>query len=596
MVESSGEPDSDLLALASQVDQFARHQSHYRIYASSREALGLSMADGDEAVESLPLRRRAVAIAFDYRVEVADGNGRPKIRVVSKFQGPQGSIPPPISALDEEIVSVWRSLVGLVKAPAALARFHHLLWERRDGNASEHARSAVDAYCSAAGCQQRHLDAVDDLSAALRLARSVGDADRARRCVCQLLDVVQRALDDRTGSFGARLRALEIAVGDRDCPDLADHLLRRCVDASAEAGQRVRLLELQWKRASTDARRREVRRKQVEAWMEEAEAADSPLLRSIRLQHALQQAERSDDPRLRERVAAAMQDLVGQDLGLLRTSAASHRFLEEFERLRDGVCKGETWEEALVTFASLPPLSGDTDQNGQVVRDQHALAPLSALMPTQLLSPEGLPLYSGTSEEDRFDVDLRRWESQLINSWAPIVADGLAEIPRRHGLPRLSDVGDLIARCAGMEGLPSDHPLVQVVASALLRYWSGDPSGSLYLALPHVEAVARHLVLKSGRGVFRLQRDHVPGQFPALGALLPITADVYVLGESRRRFYETLLVHPAGLNLRNVALHGHVGNVRSGYAAVVLHALLHLAMLPEPESAEDVQERGESPS
>ena len=554
------------------------------MYVSVREALGLSVVD-DDREHRLGVGERAVAVAFDYHVDITDEPGAgPRVRLAPRFEGPQGSTPPPVQDVDDGIVAVWRDIAPLLTEPAAVARFRHLLWERRDGDVRGHVTAASDAYVDASRSRGRDLDAVEDLSAALRLARAVGDGQRVGAMLDDLLDLVEGTFDHTGESFGPRIRALQTVVADRDCPDRADELLERCVEATLDASRKTRLLNLAVRRARDDDARRGVRRLQVDAWMAEAEHADSALLRSVRLQQALQQADMSGDPELRERVASAMQSVAGQDLGLATITASSRRFEEDFERLRDAICAGETWQEALVTFARFPPLSGDTDENRDAIRERHRLSPLAAHFPVQLLTPEGLPLYSGTGPEERFDVDLRRWEADLIGAWGPIVAAGLAEIPRRHGQPLLSDLTAFLSCWPGLNATGSSVSLVDAIAGGLLRYWAGDPVGAGFVALPQVESVARHLVLGSGRGVFRLQQQHVPGQFPGLGVLLPIVAEEYGMTESRRRFYETLLVRPAGLNLRNVVLHGYTGSFGSDTAAVILHAILHLVTLHPPEA------------
>lgn len=88
--------------------------------------------------------------------------------------------------------------------------------------------------------------------------------------------------------------------------------------------------------------------------------------------------------------------------------------------------------------------------------------------------------------------------------------------------------------------------------------------------------------------MYRLQREHKPGQYAGLGQLLPILQEEYDLDESRSRFLSALLRHPAGLNLRNQMLHGFVGDPGPGVAATLLHAALSLCAIarPQPQAGE----------
>lgn len=100
-------------------------------------------------------------------------------------------------------------------------------------------------------------------------------------------------------------------------------------------------------------------------------------------------------------------------------------------------------------------------------------------------------------------------------------------------------------------------------------------------------------MLSTDRGVYRLQRQHIPGQYAGLGQLLPIVQEEYGLDESRTRFLSALLRHPAGLNLRNQMLHGFVGDLGPGFAAVLLHATLGIATMTAPVLHTDAAPAGQ---
>jgi hypothetical protein len=100
--------------------------------------------------------------------------------------------------------------------------------------------------------------------------------------------------------------------------------------------------------------------------------------------------------------------------------------------------------------------------------------------------------------------------------------------------------------------------------------------------VPAIEAVARYLVLATDTGIYRLQKNQTPGQFPGLGVLLPLLTELHQLPESRSRFLAALLTHPGGLNLRNRMAHGYIGRVGPPIAAVLIHAALSLAAIAPP--------------
>lgn len=85
--------------------------------------------------------------------------------------------------------------------------------------------------------------------------------------------------------------------------------------------------------------------------------------------------------------------------------------------------------------------------------------------------------------------------------------------------------------------------------------------------------------MAEGRGIYRVQQQHRPGQTVGLGALLPILAETHDIPDERIRTYSAALVHPAGLNLRNQLMHGFGGLTGPDTAAIILHLLLHLGTL-----------------
>jgi hypothetical protein len=501
--DARGEP-RDPVWLAAVLDRASRERFKHRMALEAREALGLTLLDG--LPEELPCAERATVWALEYHVETVDAQGRRRVRLAPAHEHDEGADPPAPGDVPEPVAEVWQALLGLVTQPPARARLHHLLFERGGPARREHARSAAAAYIASAQDWERSLDAVQDLAAATRLARAVGDQDLMVESLAAMCALVARRLDEDDPPAGIVLRGLRHLAGEPDCPPEVDALLDRAAAAWPDAHRKDGALALMLERCSDDAARRQVWRRRVAAFTEEAAAASSGILRAVRLQQALGLAEASGDKELRQDAAAELQTVRRDDLGLMSFTATSRRYEEEFERQVAALSAGDSWQQSLITFALTPPLSGDTERNRDLVRRRHVEHPLGALFPTQLLGPEGLPAYTGTTEEDRFDVDLVRWETDLIEQWLAVLAAALHEIPRRHGLPDLQDISEFLAGWPAVDG-----PLAPALARALLRYWAGDSEGAAYTVLPRIESVVRGLVLATARGVYRLQREHKPG-------------------------------------------------------------------------------------
>lgn len=359
--------------------------------------------------------------------------------------------------------------------------------------------------------------------------------------------------------------------------------------------------ELKLQAATSDTDREQVWRDRVTAAISVAEASDSNILKATRLRDVLALAEASGIAELRKRSAVLVQGIRNLDLEMMNIRASSHRFEEQFEEMiasvlndpnagdftwktivepagaeehEEGAEQFPTWYVRLRAFAHHGPPTGDPDQNRSHVQNQYRLAPLQHLFPTQLQTPEGLPLYFPTSEEERFDLEMVKWETELLHQWTIIYAEALhritdPEIPPFDALVRvLSDDGRSPA-------------IGRQLAESFYRYWTGDSGAALHTAVPMIEALIRAAVIRGDRGIFRLQKNQSPGQYVGLGALLPEFYDIFEVREGDQRFFNAVLKHPGGWNLRNLLSHGYLPAIRGGVTALALYAALRVLILSD---------------
>lgn len=573
--QATDEPDErDLRRCAAALDTASSAASHYELSLLLRTELG--MQPGGEIPGSLPTAERATLLAYEYFVETTDDSGRRRISLIPRHQFGGDTEPPAVRDTDQAIVDVWAALAGVVTMPAARARLHHLLFQRGGRDAVAHAHAATDAYIDAAADWTRPMDAVNDLAAATRLARAVGDTARVTRSLELMADLAVQQLDADEPLAGVILRALGHLVGEEGCPARVDELLERAADAWLDGHRRDGAYALMLKRCTDDAARAAVWERRVQAHIDHADAESSSLMRSVRQQQALATAEASNIRALRDRAAALLQAVRGADREMIRFKASSRQYEEEFENLVDSLVDGDTWHAALITFGTFGPITGDVGTNHRKIENDHRIAPFASLLPVQLVTPEGLPFFAGSDEDTRFDLDLVTWEQQLIEQWLRPLSAALHEIPARHTLPTRHTLTAFLDTWPGAFGNGA------TLADALIRYWAGDANGAAFIVVPAIEAVARYLVLATDTGIYRLQKNETPGQFPGLGVLLPLLTELYQLPESRSRFLAALLTHPGGLNLRNRMAHGYIGRVGPPIAAVLIHAALSLAAIASP--------------
>lgn len=556
--------------LAAILDAATREGGPYRIARAVRETLSLPL--GGDLPDGQPVGERALVWAVNYHVETVDAQRRRRIRLAPARESGDDRYPPAVPQVDEQTVAVWRGLSELVTAPAAQARLHHLMFERRGPGADQDAAAAVEAYLQAAQRTPRAMDAVADLVAATRLARAVHRTELTATSLAATAELVARLLAEPDPPYGPVLTALQHLVDEPDPPAVIDALLERALAAWPDLNRVDRLLAVQLQRCGTDADRAGVWRRRVELFTAAADAATSKIMRATRLQQALQRAERSQVPELRRETAALLQTVRHDELEMMTFTATSRRYDEEFAELLDHVIAGDDWRAALISFTLCGPLSGDPERNRALIRDRQQAFPLGQYLPVELLGPDRLPAYQGTSEEDRFDVDLTQWEAELIRQWARVLGPALHELPARHGLPTLTELVGFLVQWPG-----TDQRLALALGCALLRFWTGDNEGAAFTIVSRIEAIARELAVATERGLYRLQHEQAPGQYPGLGTLLPILHDEGIIDEAHLRFLSALLCHPAGLNLRNHMLHGFIGDVAGSYTAVLLQAAFYLA-------------------
>jgi hypothetical protein len=100
----------------------------------------------------------------------------------------------------------------------------------------------------------------------------------------------------------------------------------------------------------------------------------------------------------------------------------------------------------------------------------------------------------------------------------------------------------------------------------------------MFCTPPIIEALARQLVIDTQQGVYRLQRQDSPGQYPGLGSLLGTLLNAG-LDLSWFRYLHTLCTSIAGINLRNEIAHGFVFGHSASIAAALLQAAAYLSCL-----------------
>lgn len=611
---TSPHDEDEVARVAALLDEIAIEQSRYRRSLRSRELLlephqSNELVDGDQEDpfedpddrigRRLPLTVKAAWWAMRFHLQIEGDPGKERATMEPEFEGPDGAEPPHVTDIPNELISVWEQFAELVETPAAGATLRHLLFQARAGNVPENARLAVDAYCKLATSEGRHFDAVFAARAAVRLARAVKDAQRRQVALMTLIEATRHAMSGPSQSFGAAMRGLETLIGENS-PNGTRELLEQAVATWPVGQQADQVLGLVLSATTDAAAREKIWAERVENFLTMAENADSNIMRAMRLRQAVETAERSGFRSLQDRPTRLLQEVRHLDLEMMRIHASSRRFQEQWEetiavilgdassadQIRasgdseepDGESAADEtqpkWALRLRAFGNFDSPTGDPDSNREIVRQRRAGAPLQALLPTRLQTPEGLPLYAPSNEQEHFELDMVRWETDLLEQWVYLFSDALQRVAEDGGPPPGAEIEKFFHVGPAVTANEAGS-----FSRALERYWSGDTEAAAFTAFPLVEALLRNALLAADQGIYRLQKKQSPGQYVGIGSLLELFADAYDISERDRRFFNALLNHPGGWNVRNLMAHGYILRGGAPLAAVLIFAAMKIVLL-----------------
>lgn len=615
---------SDIARVAAMLDEVAEERSRWKRHQRAHELfLGRTYGtpaqpsetadltafedevthEGEETLEdedvitaaALPVLERSAWAAMRYHVEIANDGSKERARIEPDVRDPDGSTDP-VDTNDQsaEVLQTWRDLVEAVTSPAARAQLGHLLFQAGGPEARTHAQIAIDGYLGVAAGDARHTDKVHAARTAVRLARAVNDKHRFETSLTQLSTVAELAITGATPSVGAARDALRTLISE-NAPNTKDLIEKACsIWPSSE--QTDMFLHLLLKTTTDPAEGESIWTRRVENFIGIAEHSGRNIVRAMRLRQALELAEQSGIRELRDRAAVLLQDVRHLDLEMIHITASRHQFEEHFEEVVAQLLQdrgaGEltplaeddtsdtndertgndhpTWYRRLVNFANIDPPTGDPTSNRELIAMRQRLSPLAQLFPKQLQTPEGLPLYSPGDDAERFELDLVEWESELLTTWTLFCAEALQRVVARD----MPSTEHLVSSLTSDPVAPT--PIAVALAGSFQRFWSGDGEAAAFTALPLIEALIRNAVIEADHGIYRLQKNQQPGQYVGLGVLLPLYYDSYNIDEREERFLTAMFNHPAGWNLRNLAMHGYLPNLSGQVAALVLYAALRV--------------------
>jgi hypothetical protein len=567
--------DAALQELIDHIDRSSNGPSHLEVDQALRARFPPLLFDpysneGTHARTDWSQEELAASWAFGYRATITVEGNRKRLTLTEFSVSPDGNTsPPPIGSVEPAILAAWGRLAERVTSSYAQARLHHVLFAAGDGNSREHAIAAAKAYVAVSHRWSREEDSFKDLRTALRLSRAVGDRASSRSICEEMEDTAECILADSDGSPGRFLKYVRELSDEPDAnSNRVTDLLRRSLVAYSDPRLLGNLYQLLLPRVH-DSEKSALEANSVQLWIDSAQRQEHGLVKAIHLKAALEIAtslQRSDLVELATRV---LQGLTDEDLKMSEIGSSIVLSSEERERMIASILNQESWREALLRFANFGPPTGNVEDNRSVPRSV-----ASQILRSEQFGPYNLPRFAGDSDEAQEEIDLAQLETLNLQFFAPFIAQALLEIPRKFGMPADQELAEFL----------SEFPLVSDerglgLARVIIRFWLSDYEGAAFAGAPRIEALARDLALSLDAGIYRIQRDEKPGQFPGLGSLLGTLRD-QGMDESWYRMIYTTTCNPAGgWNLRNMLGHGLAEDVGVAGAAVIIQAMLHLAFL-----------------
>lgn len=508
--------------------------------------------------------------AVEYLLDFKDG----RVSLRPRNETADQSWPEAVERVSPQVTALWRALSDSCVDHSLRARFRHLLFQAKAGNGRDLARAAAAEYLNATGSDWGTIDKMEFAHAALRLSLAVGDGAGASHAAQALREqAVHGAAKDAPGLAA---RGVVILAGVSALPFDFDVFAEEVLTLNVGESNADHIYGA-WIKRCPPADREPLWRRRVRAAVDAAEQGDG-LVTVSKLYGALHLAERSGIGGLRREVASRLQRAGQAEFQMMHLPTVSREYEEAVTEAAEDMITGDTMGAGLSRWASYGPPTGDVQRSREAMEKSLEGLVLWHLMPVQLLGPDKLPIYSGTTEAERFDVEVVRYQALVLSHYEPIMTTALRTLVDRFGIPDQASLMGCLLTWPGF-----DRTTARMTTNALVRFWAGDFDGALYTLIPQIERTARNLLLAADEGIYRQQREATPGQYMGLGALLEPLGRLYEMSEDWQRYYTVCLNHPSGLNLRNLVSHGFTGAAPPDLTTLVLHLLLHLGTLTLPE-------------
>lgn len=508
-----------------------------------------------------------------------------------------GAEVPSLAKINEKTIGYWEVRAQSTKNPILRARYADLVWDlgkiaTKIQPSHIFAQLAIDSYLEIARNHQ-HKDTTNIISKterALTLALSLSDEKRVQQVAIAMMDLEhQVAEESKLGLWGFSYDNLIERKNSLISPTQEESIIKdleQRLDVAIQSQEEHK--DAQWAAEATALRlAKYYRRKQLSSEVSRvllsygtcviSACSDEPALRAsawLQKLHGNYISFGLNDEA--ESIAIKLRQL-GEKLNseLKSISTTVEIPTEKIEEYIAEITAG-TVGEALrrLTLHNIPNIKQAQEQMNRLAKE----APLSAMIPREILDGKGRPVAKLGSQEDDPDGRLVNHVSQELYFSTFFIHRELETI-----ISKSSDFAKAYVDHLFLSPIFEDkkRPFIEL---AIREYLDRKYITSVHLLVPQIESTIRTLYEKAGGSVLKVVRD---GSFnlKILDELLRDTILPQVLNEDTVLYFRVLLTDQRGWNIRNNVCHGlyEVETQWEAMADRLVHVLLCLSLVRQKE-------------
>jgi hypothetical protein len=523
---------------------------------------------------------RMLSMAFVYDLVTPGQSGRRASAggpYATMWDSPDGSYPPRVPDVLEEVRNVWRFVLDNLDDPIACARLADLLYVAEGRSAHVEGRRA--AACLVALTSEPAWTALDKavcIARAIEIQLELNDREELGASTTRCVDLVDELLgQEHPGPPFIALRALIALKSDRrpaGLPELLDRVIEHFTGTRNEAAA----LGLAADAAVDSQVRSGLRRRQLDARLIEARNAEG-LAKVALLQRAAEFARANGLSAEAAAILKELQDTPQSELGFQSVEVSeqipAEVIREEVDRLVGSGAKDLFDALDRIGAGVEPPGGSNADLDAEVARQAEEF-PLLGLFGQTVLGPESAaPHFIANDAESKRQVERGRLRRIHTDFTAGVFLGPLLDTAvEHHGRPSHDDLAEHFAT----ELIGPERG--ERIARALELFWDQDYDASAHVLVPRLESVLRDLARAHGITIVKPVSEGSYGGVISLNTIMSklraIEPDADWLD-----YLEALLCDPLALNFRNLIAHGLIPAVGGGGAALLLHAACFLSVL-----------------